>query len=191
MLNLANEIKQILTMQQVAEFYGFSVSRSGFIQCPFHSGDHTASMKLYPGHGGYHCFGCGAHGSVIDFVMNLFDLNFRQAILRLNADFNLGLTSQSPDKDERSKIIDARIEEKQKKDQDEANFRFMVSEMWYWKEVIELFPPIRTGDDAYYHPLYVEAIKRLPYIEYWLDDFIEKGGEAHCKNFLSTQKMIT
>ena len=40
-------------------------------------------------------------------------------------------------------------------------------------------PPVRQGDDAYYHPLYVEAVKRLPYIEYWLDDFIEKGGKEH------------
>ena len=68
-MNMAADIRRILTAQQVAEFYGFQVGRSGFMKCPFHQGDHTASLKLYDGDGGWHCFGCGAHGSVIDFVM--------------------------------------------------------------------------------------------------------------------------
>lgn len=179
MLNVASEIKRLLTMQEVAEFYGFQVGRSGFIKCPFHQGDNTASLKLYDGEGGFHCFACGAHGSVIDFVMRLFDLNFKQALLRLNADFNLGLTPSKPNRAARSAILAARREEQRKKDQAEENFRYMASELHYWKDVLEAFPPVRQGDTVYYHPLYVEAVKRLPYIEYWLDDFIEKGGKEH------------
>lgn len=44
-MKIADEIKSLVTMQQVAEFYGFQVGRSGFISCPFHTGDHTASLK--------------------------------------------------------------------------------------------------------------------------------------------------
>lgn len=178
-MGMADDIKRILTAQHAAEFYGFHVGRSGFIPCPFHSGDHTASLKLYDGEGGFHCFGCGAHGSVIDFVMRLFDLNFRQAVLRINADFHLGLTASKPDRVARSAALEARREEQRRKDQAEENFRYMASELHYWKDVLEVFPPFRRGDTAYYHPLYVEAVKRLPYIEYWLDDFIEKGGKEH------------
>ena len=134
---------------------------------------------MYDGQGGFHCFACGAHGSVIDFVMRLFDLNFRQAVLRLNADFHLGLTSSKPDRAARSAALEARREEQRRKEQAEENFRYMASELHYWKDVLEVFPPIRQGDDAYYHPLYVEAVKRLPYIEHWLDDYIEKGGKEH------------
>ena len=176
---MAAEIRRLLTAQQVAEFYGFQVGRSRFIKCPFHQGDHTASLKLYDGEGGFHCFGCGAHGSVIDFVMRLFDLNFKQTVLRINADFHLGLTSRKPDRAARSAALKARREKQRKKDQAEANFRYMASELHYWKDVLEVFPPVRHGDDAWYHPLYVEAVKRLPYIEYWLDDYIEKGGKEH------------
>lgn len=176
---MAADIRRILTAQQVAEFYGFQVGRSGFIKCPFHQGDHTASLKLYDGDGGWHCFGCGAHGSVIDFVMRLFDLNFRQAVLRINADFHLGLTPSKPDRAARSAALDARREEQRRKDQAEENFRYMVHELHYLQEARDTFPPIQQGDDVYYHPLYVEAVKRLPYIEYWLDDFIEKGGKEH------------
>ena len=79
---MASDIRSMLTAQQVAEHYGFEVNRSGFMKCPFHTGDRTASLKLYDGESGFHCFGCGAHGSIIDFVMRLFDLNFRQAVSR-------------------------------------------------------------------------------------------------------------
>lgn len=178
-MDIASDIRKMLTARQVAEYYGFQVSRSGFIKCPFHQGDHTASLKLYDGSGGWHCFGCGAGGSVIDFVMRLFDLNFKQTILRINADFHLGLTSGKPDRAVRSAALEARREEQQRKEQAEENFRYMASERHYWKDVLEGFPPVRQGDDVYYHPLYVEAVKRLPYIEYWLDDYIEKGGKEH------------
>ena len=120
---MAADIRRILTAQQVAEFYGFQVGRSGFIKCPFHANDNTASLKLYDGEGGFHCFACGAHGSVIDFVMRLFDLNFRQAALRINADFHLGLTPSKPDRAARSAALEARREEQRRKDQAEENFR--------------------------------------------------------------------
>lgn len=190
-MDMAAEIKRLLSARQVAEFYGFQAGRSGFIPCPFHSGDHTASLKLYDGEGGWHCFGCGAGGSVIDFVMRLFDLNFLQAILRINADFQLGLTSSRPDRAERSKVLEARREDRRRKEQAEANFNFMLSEQRYWKEAMDIFVPSIQGEKAYYHPLYVEAVKRLPYIEYWLDDFIEKGGKEHWKNCPYTQGMTT
>lgn len=178
-MDMAAEIKRMLPARQVAEFYGLQTTRSGFTKCPFHSGDHTASLKLYDGEGGWHCFGCNAGGSVIDFVMRLFDLNFRQAVLRINADFRLGLTPGKPDKAERSRVLEARREEQRRKDQAEAYFRFMLSEQRYWKEAMNVFAPAVQGEKACYHPLYVEAVKRLPYIEYWLDDFIEKGGKEH------------
>ena len=187
-MDMAADIRRMLTAQQVAEFYGFQVGRSGFMKCLFHQGDNTASLKLYDGEGGFHCFACGAHGSVIDFVMRLFDLNFRQAVLRINADFHLGLTPSKPDRAARSAALEARREEQRRKDQAEENFRYMAFELHYWKEAMEVFQPVRDGDNVFYHPLYVEAVKRLPYIEYWLDDYIEKGGKEHWMKFQHTQE---
>ena len=46
---MASDIRSMLTAQQVAEHYGFEVNRSGFMKCPFHTGDRTASLKLYDG----------------------------------------------------------------------------------------------------------------------------------------------
>ena len=89
MIDLAGQIRSLVTAREAAERYGFHPNRSGYIHCPFHS-ERTPSLKLFPD-GGWKCFGCGAGGSVIDFVMNLFDIPFRQAVLRINADFALGL----------------------------------------------------------------------------------------------------
>src|SRR5437868_4270020 len=95
MNNVAERIKESLTMYQVAEFYGFKPDRANFIQYPFHRGDRTASLKVYSGRCGFYCFGCNEHGSVIDFVMKLFDCDFQTAMQRLNSDFNLGLYRQT------------------------------------------------------------------------------------------------
>lgn len=94
-MNLAAEaIKLKLSTRMVAERYGLNPDRSGFISCPFHA-DKTPSLKVYdqPGHG-FFCYGCGAGGSVIDFVMRLFQIRFSQAILRLNMDFQLNAIGQ-------------------------------------------------------------------------------------------------
>ena len=70
----AGEIKRLVPMTQAAPFYGLEVSSDGFCRCPFH-GEKTASMKVYDGERGWHCYGCHEGGSVIDFVMKLFGLS--------------------------------------------------------------------------------------------------------------------
>ena len=94
---IAEEIKSRLSMLMVAERYGLKPNRSGFISCPFHEED-TPSLKMYaePGRG-FHCFGCQTNGSVIDFVMRLFRINYQQALARLDCDFGIGLIGNKPD----------------------------------------------------------------------------------------------
>ncbi len=58
--------------------------------CPFHS-EKTPSFTVSDSKGFYHCFGCGAHGSVIDWVMETEGLAFPDAVRRLATDANLAL----------------------------------------------------------------------------------------------------
>jgi DNA primase len=51
-------------------------------RCPFHD-DRTPSLFVYPQQGTYHCYGCGARGDVIDFVMRRDGLAFADALARL------------------------------------------------------------------------------------------------------------
>lgn len=47
--------------------------------CPFHE-DHQPSLTVYPETGTFYCFGCRAHGDVIDFLRRKEGLSFREAI---------------------------------------------------------------------------------------------------------------
>ncbi len=47
--------------------------------CPFHD-EKTPSFTVSPDKGFYHCFGCGAHGTVIGFLMDFEHLSFVEAI---------------------------------------------------------------------------------------------------------------
>ena len=50
--------------------------------CPFHK-EKTPSFNVVEDKGFYHCFGCGAHGTAIDFVMQVENLGFGDALTRL------------------------------------------------------------------------------------------------------------
>lgn len=85
----AQAIRDTVTMQDLMDFYGYKV-RHGFICCPFH-GEKTPSLKIYPGTGGWCCFGCGRKGSVIDFVKEHENCDFRTAVCAIDNAFHLGL----------------------------------------------------------------------------------------------------
>jgi len=50
--------------------------------CPFHS-ERTPSFTVYPQTQSYYCFGCGAGGNAIDFIMRIENLDFRDAVEQL------------------------------------------------------------------------------------------------------------
>lgn len=180
MIDLADQVKSLVTIREVAEHYGFYPNRAGYICCPFHR-EKTASLKLYPDGRGWCCFGCHAGGTVIDFVMKLFDIPFRQAILRINADFALGLTWDKPDPAVRSAVLEARRREARRKaklEHLEERHRELAAEHCYWWDVLKYFTPVRDGDSVYTHPLYVEAVKKQPYLEYLLDELEEEIAEV-------------
>ncbi len=51
--------------------------------CPFHE-DHNPSLVVFPDDGGWWCFGCSEGGDVFDFVMEMENLSFPEAVRRLN-----------------------------------------------------------------------------------------------------------
>jgi len=57
--------------------------------CPFHN-EKTASFWVSPDKQFYHCFGCGAHGTALGFLMQYDQLPFPEAVEDLAG--RLGLT---------------------------------------------------------------------------------------------------
>jgi len=65
-----------------------------FACCPFH-GEKSASFSVSPTKQFYHCFGCGAHGSAISFLMEYSGLGFIDAVKELAG--NVGMTVPDDD----------------------------------------------------------------------------------------------
>jgi DNA primase len=62
--------------------------------CPFH-GEKTPSFYVYDDH--FHCFGCGAHGDAISFVMRAEGQSFPEAVERLAAEAGLDVPKPTPE----------------------------------------------------------------------------------------------
>ena len=67
--------------------YGIELRRTGSAfagRCPFHVDRGRPNLTAYPRSGRYVCYRCGAHGDAIEFVRQLEQLSFREAVARLD-----------------------------------------------------------------------------------------------------------
>ncbi len=77
-------IQDLLARTDIVDLIGqyLPLKKSGanyFACCPFH-GEKSASFSVSPSKQFYHCFGCGAHGSAIGFLMEYSGLSYVDAI---------------------------------------------------------------------------------------------------------------
>lgn len=64
--------------------------------CPFH-GEKTPSFTVSPSKGFYHCFGCGAHGTAIGFLMEFDHMSFVEAIEALASSMGVDVPRSESD----------------------------------------------------------------------------------------------
>ena len=69
--------------------------------CPFHH-EKTPSFYVVEDKGFFHCFGCGAHGDAIGYLMRAENLDFIEAIERLASEAGLAVPQQTPQERERA-----------------------------------------------------------------------------------------
>ena len=86
-------------------------SRKGL--CPFHD-EKSPSFNVRPAQGYYHCFGCGAGGDSIKFLMEIEGLTFVEAVERLASKYGIQLryeegTPTGPRRDprQRQRLLEA------------------------------------------------------------------------------------
>src|SRR5207344_3640036 len=63
--------------------------------CPFHS-EKTPSFTVSPAKQFYHCFGCGAHGNAIGFLMEYAGLGYVDAIKDLASGVGMQVPEPRP-----------------------------------------------------------------------------------------------
>lgn len=172
-MDYASEIKNRVSMPEMMGRYGFELDRLGFCKCPLH-GEKTGSFKAYSGNRGFYCFGCGAHGSVIDFVMQYFSLTFQDAIAKINTDFSLGFPIGERISLRQRREMERRQRERQEeRNREQSELERLEGEYWaafyVWKKYDtnkREYAPKSPSED--FHPLFVEAAKNIDRAAYEL-----------------------
>jgi DNA primase len=98
-----DELRTRLTLSEIIG-QRISITRKGRefqACCPFHN-EKTPSFTINDDKGFYHCFGCGAHGDHIGFVMQHDNMPFMEAIETLAA--QAGMEVPKPTPQDREKI---------------------------------------------------------------------------------------
>lgn len=77
-------IDELVARADVVEVVGARVAlkkagREYKANCPFHD-EKTPSFTVSPSKGFYHCFGCGAHGTALGFLMSYENMSFPEAV---------------------------------------------------------------------------------------------------------------
>ncbi len=160
-MNVFDAVKEAVTARQAAEFYGLKVGRYGMACCPFHDDKHP-SLKLDKR---YYCFGCGAKGSVIDLVANLYGLDPTHAALKIAADFGVpyeyhGRGVRIPP----SPTICEELKFRKERDRMLHVYNNYVGYLYEWER--EYAPSM---EDEHWHPLFEEAADKTTYMEYLLE----------------------
>ena len=90
-----DELKRSVSLAALAESQGHTLRKQGrdvVVLCPFHD-EKTPSMVISPDKNLFHCFGCGAAGSVVDWMMKTENFSLPKAVLRLRAFAGSGSSS--------------------------------------------------------------------------------------------------
>lgn len=135
------EILETKTMLEVVNSYGLQVNRSGFIRCPFHTGDNHASLKIY--RKSFYCFGCGKGGDVFTFVQLYENCDFHTAFIRLGGtDRKKGERLTDGEKiaayRARRAVEDRKKQEQKKKD----DLKKIGSEIDFWRDKMNKSEPL-------------------------------------------------
>ena len=161
-----DEIKRAYSMRDILDRYGLRPNRSGFLNCPFHQGDRTASLKIYKD--SFYCFGCGASGDIFKFVMLMDHCDFKTAFLSLG-----GECERTGEKERRQRLRDLEIQ-RRKRVQERAEKEERIREL--------------SGDID----MYVLALRKLePLTEAWCyaADKIEPAYYEFCTLREELEKM--
>ena len=103
---------------------------------------------------------------MIDFVMELFDLDFRAAIKRLDGDFGLGLTNSPPDREAIRERRRKQIRARAQKDAACREYRRKLDEIRACIVLVRHAAPDETGEFSDYR---APAFTRLPELDYWFE----------------------
>lgn len=168
----AKLIKQSVNIKTATELYGLAYDRSESSLCPFHS-EKTPSFRVKNDY--FHCFGCGAGGDVIKFVMMMFGIDFKEAMAKLNKDFSLGLPlggklslRQACEAQNRIRQIQTAQSKAKEEQAAKDSLYWSLWDEWMRLDVNKRNYAPKSPDEPL-HPLFIEALYKIDYQMYLID----------------------
>ncbi len=161
-MNVFESVKMGVSMTEAAERYSLEVNRSRKALCPFHN-DRNPSLFVADDH--YHCFACGEHGDVIDFVAKLYGLPMYDAAKKLAYDF--GIRTDKPPTKAMQEKWNRQTEAQRLRETEKLCFSALMEYYKLLQEWKRLYAP-KTPEEKW-HPHFVEACDHLDYVEYLVD----------------------
>ena len=186
-------IKEVLPITNILLSYGVEVKKQNKALCPLHN-EKSPSFTIYPNTNSWHCFGCGAGGSGIDFVMAYCGLDSLEAAKKIDTDFNLGLFNYKLTQEEWQRLKEQQAQREAEKGLTKA-FEGYISKAFYllcdylnllhdWKIT---FAPKTLKEWDNVNALFVEACHKLDYIEH-LADFLLNADIDEQIDFYQTHR---
>lgn len=84
----------------ISQFVSLTKKGANYLACcPLH-GEKTPSFSVSSAKGIFKCFGCGAAGDAIGFVMKLEKIDFKDAVLRIAKDHNIAIPEENHSEEE-------------------------------------------------------------------------------------------
>ena len=166
----ARELEQRVSASEAAALYGIELNRRGFAKCPFHA-EKTASF--YAKGSFFSCYGCGWHGNAIDFVRDYYGMTFIEELNKVNNDFRVGLPLERKATIAEQRALNKAIAVKNleyaiREARDRAKWDLLATWIDLDKDKVRLAP---ASPDEPYNDKYVNAVKKIDYIGYLLDNY--------------------
>lgn len=157
---LFKQIKEKLPLDEVVTYYGIAIDRNKMCHCPFHKDKHP-SMKINNDY--YYCFSCNRHGDAINLVADMNDISQYEAAKKIINDFGLDLQMQLSQK---------QLQLNKERELQEAFLLSRRDALFVLHRYMDLlrqacvnFAPATPEVFEDCHPLFVEAIMKLPLLE--------------------------
>ncbi|AVM42843.1 CHC2 zinc finger domain-containing protein [Fastidiosipila sanguinis] len=159
----AERLKDEVSIISLVKRLGFNTNRAGFISCPDHKDD-TPSLYIYDDTNSWYCFACNRGGSIIDFYMFVYKVNFTEAVKGIAGLY--GLVDRELTHEEKARKVRLKTEVSNNLIESEAA-RFYYNRYLEQKLIIEKFLETNPTNIEDFTEEVINAYQNLE--RYWFD----------------------
>lgn len=193
-MNIFHEVKSMVTVKQVAEYYGLKMNKKEMACCPFHNDKHP-SKKIDASH--FYCFGCGIHGDAIGYVAEMFSVSQYDAVCKIIQDFSLPIETEHSISEDEKTVYQKKIDQKQFAENVKKKFQNWVDETIDYLKACKIMTEeakaiifTKEPGTVFISNGFAYMLHQQDKIDYWLDILCMGDEEDKRQLFLTDGKEV-